>query len=399
MDDPYSLDFFQTIKNVHFGGLAVDFIPAANLSGEGVPDTSRMLLSLWFRVPQATLTAATAQFNTVWSPDGTISDSNLLGVMPLITFGVNPTGTNSFTGYSSRQGPSFIGIQCGNDLNFNGDTPPPPRYNLVARLSYDTIVDAGGIFLNDHIEFGAVGDFSVWGLWAPFIGQGPDTDIGYLRIKPDTWHHILVSFDMNGSCTGMAEGGISSSLHFFWALDDANYNGKYLYPAWVGGYANSYPGSSQADLNAVASTGVFWIAEPVESPPPNYPPPSYTFSPGPVPMSGDPMALPTSSDNSEHLYQVEMAELQIWTNLSRDTSDVSVRRLFIDSKGKPVDPKIAAQALGRPTVLLHGSGDWMKGKNTGTLPSGQEVDLPTSGIQFSPSGEIKAYKPDPAIGK
>lgn len=41
--------------------------------------------------------------------------------------------------------------------------------------------------------------------------------------------------------------------------------------------------------------------------------------------------------------------------LTGNTISEATRRLFIDAEGKPVDPAIAADALGNPTVLLHGA--------------------------------------------
>ena len=98
-----------------------------------------------------------------------------------------------------------------------------------------------------------------------------------------------------------------------------------------------------------------------------------------------------------------MAELQIFSGVTLDTSIEANRRAFVgyDEEGssrlKPVDPKQAEDLLGKkPDILLHGSTKWQQGKNTGSLgidTVGEEIP---SG-QFTPTGEIKKYTPDPSI--
>jgi hypothetical protein len=111
----------------------------------------------------------------------------------------------------------------------------------------------------------------------------------------------------------------------------------------------------------------------------------------------------------DHILHVEMAEFQLFTGVTIDTSSVRARRAFIDSNGKPVNPnKQASDAdpqsgsiefLGQlPDILLHGSGNWIKGKNTG----GSQQDAHNPAIthppdQFTPVGLIKKYTPNPSL--
>jgi hypothetical protein len=44
----------------------------------------------------------------------------------------------------------------------------------------------------------------------------------------------------------------------------------------------------------------------------------------------------------------------MWTGVSRDTSDVATRRLFIDAAGDPVNPSIAIATLGTPVYDFRG---------------------------------------------
>jgi hypothetical protein len=60
---------------------------------------------------------------------------------------------------------------------------------------------------------------------------------------------------------------------------------------------------------------------------------------------------------------------------------------------------VAAKLMGRkPDILLHRSGNWKQGRNTGTLgvdASGKPIP---SG-QFGHFGTILKYKPDPSISE
>lgn len=93
-----------------------------------------------------------------------------------------------------------------------------------------------------------------------------------------------------------------------------------------------------------------------------------------------------------------MAELQIWAGQTLDTSDVSMRRLFIDDKGKPVPPSKAEKVLGKPDVKLHGSGNWKAGRNTGTSGIDKDGNTKSDG-QFQHIAGIERFLPDPQLNK
>jgi hypothetical protein len=92
-----------------------------------------------------------------------------------------------------------------------------------------------------------------------------------------------------------------------------------------------------------------------------------------------------------------LAELQIFTGVTLDTTLVTARRAFVDADGNPVDPEDAEEFMGkRPEILLHGSSDWIDGLNTGSIGLDNEDKIVPSG-QFTPTGTILEYTPDPSL--
>lgn len=222
-----------------------------------------------------------------------------------------------------------------------------------------------------------------WGTGA--IGISPP---GLAGLTADTWHHVLVSVDLSGGCsaTGYAVGeqpsanNIQTSILAYIAVDDVNYTtGGYPFDGTNKVYtegAGATAFSGQA-VNYIDNGDGTYSEEGVG------PVPSYSLDGMSVP--GAAIGVPATRKYVDNVHHVEMGELQIWTGQSFDTSNQGKRRLFIDSKGKPENPKTAAQALGKPDVLLHGSGNWIKGKDTGILGD------------FDPTGTIKKYTPDPSL--
>ena len=96
-----------------------------------------------------------------------------------------------------------------------------------------------------------------------------------------------------------------------------------------------------------------------------------------------------------------MAELQIFAGTVCDTSKLN---LFIGPSGAPgaqiglgitstsggtlypINPAIAQNALGVPTVLLHGTTNWINGRNSGSGPQ-----------KLQPTGNIVQFIPDPSL--
>jgi hypothetical protein len=63
----------------------------------------------------------------------------------------------------------------------------------------------------------------------------------------------------------------------------------------------------------------------------------------------------------------------------------------------------------KPIILLHGSGNWSSGKNTGPMIDNPDYDpdqptsadnpiqIPDPDFQFTPTGQIVSYTPDPSL--
>jgi hypothetical protein len=281
-----------------------------------------------------------------------------------------------------------------------------------------------------------------------FANDAADQSYGGQRIMPDQWHHLLLSFDLTNECvtsgghteetyhtdpithltiidsmsgeevTSDTAGSRTSGACKMWvAFDDVNLIGRNLSCYWPNGYGDSNAilpvtgyftacdnthdvSSRDYDINGTDSTNISVT-----------PTPSYTFKPA----AGDskPIGLPGSAKFVNSILKVEMAEFQMWIGQTLDTGVEKNRRAFIDYKrdangdpipdknGKltlvPVPPAKAANLLGRiPDVELHKSGNWIKGNNTGTTGAGPD-GKPISAGQFTPTGVIKKYKPDPSI--
>lgn len=89
----WRLDPYQTIVNVSFGGLAVEFFDedSAEITTK-IPDSKKITVALWFRAEAASLAAATAEIEA-WKNDNNntpIPRPPLCGVVPLVTIG--PSG-------------------------------------------------------------------------------------------------------------------------------------------------------------------------------------------------------------------------------------------------------------------------------------------------------------------
>jgi hypothetical protein len=267
--------------------------------------------------------------------------------------------------------------------------------------------------------------------------NGPDSvDAGYgIAVEPDKWHHLLISFDVSSATSALgllahgtqgdvggagenvtdAESEFSNPCKMWIALDDVNIEGDFrsanggitqgddfLGPNEVlSRYSKqAYQGSS-GSLTSLAwgVTGTVQDAAFIGGPRP-----SASYSGAPLPAT--PFGLPAAKNMVDKVRHCEMAELQMWLGKTIDTSDVTKRRLFIDYERnadgnpvvdahgkrtmKPVIPSTAEAALGKPDILLHTTSKWKKGTNTGSR---------AETTRFTPTGEIRAYKPDPSLEK
>jgi hypothetical protein len=312
-----------------------------------IPDFAKVVISLWFRVPSASISAAASQFTTSnvagdWS---TGFDFNLPGIIPLLTFGNNPTFTSDLG--SSKMSPSFIGICC-------GDQNPSTSYNfgsptLCAKIGYATGGGtSGGPDYPDYFNIGAMTE--------PHLYSYGDLDPQFIPVSADQWHHLLVSFDMTSGVASSVSGStisFSTACKFYWALDDVNYDGRYLWPSATRAYAG------QGGPNDIVSDWSFFISDPGTS--------SYSFGAGAIPVDGNAFGIPSDSSNTSYIYDVRMTDLQVFTDVVLDTSVESNRRAFITADGHPASPALASALLSKtPEILFQTSSDWISGNNRGT---------------------------------
>lgn len=259
---------------------------------------------------------------------------------------------------------------------------------------------------------------------------------GSVPITPDHWHHFLMSFDFSlpVQTTGRMEPGtkpkpgtLGSACKMWIALDGKNLKKKQLSYTWPSGGQDNDLITVMARLcfddNVYPKTGLdvgksIVVDEAAAQ-----------FSLTVAPLDLTPIGLPSLDQYTDAIRKVEMAELQIYTDASLskdaaktdldyaeyegrektranetckgtfplDLSDKDNREAFIH-KGKPVPPDQKAVAgndyhsgaidyMGlMPDVMFHGTKKWQKGDNPGPLGP------------FNPSGDIKAYKPDPSLG-
>lgn len=197
----------------------------------------------------------------------------------------------------------------------------------------------------------------------------------------DAWHHILVSADCSKvvEVDTVAQVGNTAAIQviqpaFLWvAVDDVDYSQnvvKIQYPFGPlasftvdkGGILprtfipGTYVNSGKKDISWFKTPGsagspipVCWVTV---LPGTDDPPTPATALPMKVKINGDPIGIPAPPWDVSNIGKVEMAEVQIFLGQAIDTSDVSMRRLFIDGDRKPVDPAIAAAALGPPAYAF-----------------------------------------------
>jgi len=477
---------------------------------DGVPDFSKVVLSLWFRVPTSSMIAAIAQANA----DPPDPRPRLSGVIPLVTWGplvegykvLNNSGTAlSYTetskffdganyitssttthpysnivhaiGAATEINPSMIGVRCREDEGVVGA-------KLMIRIQMNDFGAGSWVDMDTPVTFGnktiltsvvppiegatAPPKDTAWsypfnacmqdyvapeGPWNVSHGAvdittisaqqyGPDSfDFGNdIPIVPDHWHHLLLSVDLSlglihgtgrkviydqPDCTvgdsafdlvtvsDEAVSVVTNPAKMWVALDDVDFMGE----GGVSGYAGSVAGIGNNDVapqyiyraaavaNAATTHRKSWdvtgcVQMWAEST--AFEIPYYEYTPSLVPSDGHALGIPAVPAVVGRIHPVEMAELQIFTNVTLDTADTAKRRAFIGADGRPVAPAEAEALLGRkPDVLLHGSGHWIHGINTGPpgVPDpGTGLPIPDPAKALTPTGKIVAYTPDPSLG-
>lgn len=506
---PYRLDPFQNIVNINLGATAVEFFDESYIElEETVPASKKMVWSIWFRAPKASLDAAKAEYEAWKDAGGTRAP--LTGVVPIWVSGGTRTGKKSdfvtrevgttpavtsyiwdtsicgwqqsgatipaqpdeeshwvFNDETRDIDPSYIGIDCSGDvpkLSVNLVMPSDNRATIEG--SWPVIVtsegpEAMGLYgtvtatdectppVNNHspgdgsvcegtpsvMPFNDVTQTDTYESNADVLMQyRPETfrtvpgnrvgDVSFAEhfldadlaggqeVTPDVWHHVLLSVDFSNSCrsdgvlgddttemTPNTEGSRTSSACRMWiAFDDVNLTGKSMSCYWPSGYS---------DQNAILPVNGFFVAgditrsfsrtvddchgnnialEQVQQQP--------KFRYTPAAFSPGKMSFPAGSPFVAMDKHIEMGEAQLFTDVAVDTSFNVVRRAFITENGTPAGLKKASDLLGKkPEVLVHGSSNWKKARNTGSLA---DPNVNPGGVVV---GTIKTFKPNPKLGK
>jgi hypothetical protein len=418
----------------------------------GISDCDKAVISLWFRVPNATLQSVIDLPGFADIPAGSndgfgIYRPPLFKIIPLLTFG----SVESAFGYQYAGdpdplypiSPSFIGVDC-------NDSSRAPTVAVSLQMSNSTTFSQVPQFIDDQLRPDAF-YMSGWGS-TPFTSEEPQK----LEVTPDHWHHILISFDLSVGCSSftpdIAHPGpyqITPGPTFTWAFDDEDKVGPSMGQSGGAIYI-SPPGATIPMIpiphDSIIPSYLVGIVQAVA------PAGGITAMWNPVPLEmGNSIATPTAAQFIDSVYPVELAELQFFAGVTLDTRIESNRRAFITAStidpedptkqigGTPVPPvppmianpdynptlptgpsnplqipdpdgAPAEKLLGQPPdILFHGSGNWIIGKNTGPMIDNPDYDpgLPTSADnplqipdpakQFTPTGQIVSYTPDPSL--
>lgn len=217
--------------------------------------------------------------------------------------------------------------------------------------------------------------------------------------ESEKWYHLLVSFDLSTACqthgtttTANDSGpigsphsvkdGTDSAPRIWVALDDTNQTGSNLSPYWppgasdpnivltpeaydvatrmnvTGGIAHreNLPADPNGDTQPWTITNTVSVGTP-----------SYAVGPSSIPSSGFALGAPGHTEFADIIQKVDVADFQVFTDVSLDTGVESNRRAFISTSKKPVSPTAAAALLGKPPEIFYQTtSDWTTGTNRGT---------------------------------
>lgn len=244
-----------------------------------------------------------------------------------------------------------------------------------------------------------------------------------IPITVNEWHHFIISFDLTkaskgtGSLTtitapsGCVNPNTSTSVtnavktitnpcKLYISIDDENIKGAGKLNADYPQFASSFGDNGIASKQVINAAG----AQNTSNPGPyrhwfltnhlrietadSVGMPEYTYKPGKIRARGQKLGIPVFEALANEFFDIEMAELQVFKDVVGITSELNVRRAFITEEGKPNrDYRDAEAMFGKPVLRLHGSGNWKKGRNTGT---GDDLTK-------NASGEIIVYKPNPNL--
>ena len=451
-------------------------------SDVGLPNFTKAVISLWFRVPQASVKVAKQR--AAGPPDPVTMIGG--GVIPLLVFGELTKGfrgstssddppkevTTRHTGFwaggaftedprcppaTSLDGyrdkitgfadpfnlaPSFIGLDCSGAAPVIAVNLQTQTYAHRTGLFYDQAAgtSSGDTYAieNDDRHIISTSSPPPSGMrtqsWVTLGDDKTDfvlcgsperfTGVSNILISSDVWHHLLLSFDLGGSI-----GDAKSTCRMWMALDDINYTGASL-PADAldptspnsiftpGGFAPDQPAPPHPETISGWGFSYGHLPPPYDSIQVNFAewvdfvftgkPASITYRLAPSSLKAAPLGAPATREFSSSILQIQMAELQIFTGVTLDTSVKKNRRAFINSKGQPVDeaygvakyrgiygpktpnvtPSAPIKLLGRrPDVaIVRSAKNWMSG-------------FDFNKTSFRPHGKIRPVKPDPVLGK
>ena len=268
-----------------------------------------------------------------------------------------------------------------------------PSYTLMQAASDSSYTDEG-----IRESFGNAGTRNV---------QITDTALGLPDV--DQWHHVLLSWDVTKGCSTVGSGTddpddahapnyVTVASAMWCSIDDKNMNGYKLPAMWTyATYGAGNPNSIMSNIcQKFAAQPKTKTAQTIRTGPPDiqenvdydFGNPRATVVPTFLPLAPCyvPAPLSLAAQTAVLDYDVEMAEVQIWSGVTLNTADINSRRLFITADGKPELNYAAVDAiLGTPVIRLHGTSGLKRGHNTGSLPN------------LEPSGKILKYRPNPSL--
>jgi hypothetical protein len=341
-------------------------------------DFDIVTMSIWFRVPAASIAAAEVKWPTVAN-----QMDRWRGLIPLITWGTQTSGTETAVNSVLLGTEPGIGDIFGQELGATTNFDEGPGYiGIRCDPSGDAVLDA-------YIPVGAPASCSAvryiadgYEVHDPFDG-GYDytysdissTESGYddwfggesdTVILADTIYHLLISWDLtSGSASvGVIGGadpdvGVTASSTMYAAINDVNITGADLPMVWAGGAAGVNTHVSRQtyqfaglDENPIGLPGVTTTASGIPTDP--------VSVPGPASIN-----LIAGSD--EPVLKVQIGDLQVFTGIALDTSIEENRRAFITSGGRPASPALAAALMDKqPEIRFQTVNDWQVGNNRGT---------------------------------
>jgi hypothetical protein len=321
-----------------------------------VGEMRKFVISFWFRVPAATVQKAYEHLG-----DGFGTFRVYAGVVPLIAWGVQPTGDRG-AGGSGPMPPSYIGVKTYNSLDGSRQTTLEVHIQTKDIATGDTNQIYPDYFGNSMID--AV------------------MNVGQPKILVDHWNHVILSCDLHSHS--------DASCKMWCAINDVDISGLDINgPFPRSGLPAMGPGVASAGANDHCSAAVFGMlgvtGKTVNLNMTNIPSKPFCV-PAPAPVKID------DGGTINPVLKVEMAELQVFDGVTLDTSVTARRRVFVDKNGLPVPPGGAANTLlgKKPQILLAGSSDWEAGHNSGSLGG-------NAAGQFKPTGKILAWSPDPSL--